>query len=139
MASPFRTSNIHLCCLLFLAAVSGSKAQQQPKVTGFFTDMHYIQQAGDVLGSEIWIVYARGGFWATVQMAEGEPDPPVIVPVEVSGVRVKFTIKEPRVDQNGKPAPEFVMQFDGIMTRSGFDGTINSQPLRLKRGNSYWQ
>jgi hypothetical protein len=65
--------------LLCVLSLMNSSAQQQPKVTGFFTDMHYIAQAGDVLGTEVWIVYARDRFWASVQEAEGEPDPPVTV------------------------------------------------------------
>ena len=73
MASPFCASKICACCLLLLT-VSGSHAQQEPKVTGFFTDMHYLQDVGDVIGTEVWIVHARGAYWATVQIAEGEPD-----------------------------------------------------------------
>jgi len=59
--------------------------QGQPRVTGFFSNMEYIKEAGDVVGLEVWIVYARGSYWATVQVAEGEPDPPEVVPVQVSG------------------------------------------------------
>ena len=126
-------------CALLLLIISGSSAQQRPHVTGFFSDMHYISDAGDVLGTEVWIVYARGGFWATVQMAEGAPDPPIVVPVEVSGTRVKFTVREPLVNQDGKAAPDSVTNFDGTVTRAGLAGTINSRPLSLKRRNSYWQ
>jgi hypothetical protein len=143
MASPFRiTSRVWLCSLLLLA-FSGSNAQQRPKVTGFFTDMHYIEGAGDLLGTEVWIVYARGGFWATVQMAEGEPDPPAVVPVEVSGSRVKFTIREPRIfGGTGKPAPDFVLNFDGTVSKAGLlftSSPFDPKPVLLKRGNSYWQ
>jgi hypothetical protein len=101
--------------------------------------MHYIQEAGDVLGTEVWIVSGGGRYYATVQIAEGEPSPPVVVPVDVSGSRVKFTVREPRVDQDGKPAPDLVIAFEGTITRAGLSGTMSSERLDLKRRNSYWQ
>ncbi len=92
-----------------------------------------------MVGTEVWIVYARGAYWATVQMAEGSPGPPVVVPVDVSGSKVKFTVREPLIDQDGKPAPDAVIQFEGTVTRSGLSGAVNSQAFNLKRRNSYWQ
>lgn len=139
MASPFRFNGFCLGCLLLLAAGSGSNAQQRPRVTGFFTDMHYISEAGDVVGTEVWIVGGRGEYWATVQMADGEPDPPVVAPVELSGSHVKFTVREPLVDQDGKPAPDLVIHFEGTVTRDGLSGSVNGNKFSLKRRNSYWQ
>ena len=126
-------------CCLFLLAISNSSAQRRPHVTGFFSDMQLIPEVGDVLGTEVWIVYARGGYWATVQMAEGAPDPPTVVPVEVSGSTVKFEVRQQLVDQDNKPAPDSVLKFKGTVTRSGLSGTMNDWPLKLKRTNSYWQ
>jgi hypothetical protein len=86
------------CCLLLLAAYV-SRGQQRPRVTGFF---------------------ARGGYWATVQLAEGEPDTPSVVPVEVSGSRVKFTIRQrSTIGGTGKPAPDSVVNFDGTVGDAG--------------------
>jgi hypothetical protein len=124
---------------LLLLTNSGSKAQQQPRVTGFFSNMRYIPESGDVVGTEVWIVYGGKSVYATVQVAEGAPTPPVVVPVEVSGSRVRFTVKQPLVDQAGKPAPDFVTHFDATVTKAGLSGTVNSQRLNLKRRNSYWQ
>jgi hypothetical protein len=116
-------------CVVVMLAIASSSGQQQPKVTGFFTDMHYIPEAGDVVGTEVWIVYARDKFYATVQDAEGEPDPPVVVPVEVSGSRIKFTIREQNV----------ILNYAGTVTRSGLALSLNGNKRTLKRGNSYWQ
>lgn len=117
-----------------------SSAQQQPKVTGFFTDMHYIPEAGDVLGSEVWIVYARGQYWATVQMAEGEPDPPQVVPVEVAGARVKFSTRTPLISSTGKPVPDLVMEYSGTVSKAGLTLSIQgNQATLLRRRSSYWQ
>lgn len=125
--------------LLLLIMLPGSRAQQQPRVTGFFSDMRSLPGSGDVVGTEVWIVYARSGFWATVQTAEGESNPPVVVPVEVSGSMVKFTVKEPQVSQDGKPVPDSVTHFEAKVTRAGLSGQANSEQIDLKRGNSYWQ
>ena len=126
---------------LFLA-VSGSIAQQGPqvpRVTGFFSDMTYIRKAGDVVGTEVWIVYARGGYYASVQIAEGEPDPPYLVPVEVSGsTGVKFTIRQPLVNQDGKPVPDALIEFQGTVSKAGLMLSMPEHKL-LKRRNSYWQ
>jgi hypothetical protein len=119
-------------------ALYGSCAQQPPRVTGFFSDMRYIEGPGDVLGTEVWIVYARGKFWATVQMAEGAPEPPVVVPVEVSGSTIKFSIRESLVNQSGNPF-DLVISFEGTVTRAGLSGKANSVPFNLKRSASYWQ
>jgi hypothetical protein len=137
---------IDLCCFLLLA-ISGSIAQQRPqvpRVTGFFSDMHYVREAGDVVGTEIWIVYARGHYWATVQEAEGEPNPPVVVPAEVSGLsKVKFTITNHLVYGDGKPAPDLVTRFEGTVSKTGLllstPELAGSTPTLLKRSKSYWQ
>ena len=132
-------------CLLF--AVAGSIAQQQPqvpRVTGFFSDMHYIQEAGDVVGTEIWIVYARGQYWATVQEAQGVPNPPEVVPLEVSGLsKVAFTIKTRLVHGDGTPAPDLVTRYEGTVSKSGLllstPELSGSTPTFLRRRSSYWQ
>ena len=115
--------------LVLLLLTSAGTAQKRPRVTGFFSDMHYIKEAGDVIGMEVWIVYARGGYWATVQLAQGEPAPPVIVPVQVSGQRVVFSF------QLGTD----VLKFDGSVSTAALTGVLGTERMSLKRGNSYWQ
>jgi len=126
-------------CILSLLSLSGSQAQQQRRVTGFFTDMHYVPEAGDVIGTEVWIVYARGQYYATVQDAQGEPDPPVIVPVEVSGSKVKFSTRTPTMNGNGSPALDLVVNYVGTVTTAGLVLSDSGSARLLKRRNSYWQ
>lgn len=133
-------SKILVICLV-LVTVFGVNAQQPqvPRVTGFFSDMQYIREAGDLVGTEVWIVYARGGYYASVQIAEGEPDPPYLVPVKVVGLTgVEFTIREPLLDQDGRPVPDAVTNFEGTVSKAGL---LFSKPERklLKRRNTYWQ
>jgi hypothetical protein len=126
-------------CVVVALAIASSSGQQQPRVTGFFTDMHSNPGSGDVAGTEVWIVYARGKFYATVQDAGGEPDPPVVLPVEVSGSRIKFTTQHALVFGDGRPAPDLVLNYTGTVTRAGLAISLNGSDRTLKRGNSYWQ
>jgi len=104
-----------------------------------FSDMHYIEGAGDVVGMELWIVYARGSYWATVQLAGGEPDPPVAVPAVVSGQHVTFVITQRLIDSCGNRAPDRILNFDGTATKTALVGTFDQGRLSLKRGKSSWQ
>ena len=132
---------------LLLVTVAGSIAQLRPKaprVTGFFTNMRYDRDTGDVLGTEIWIVYARDRYWATIQEAAGEPDPPVVVPLEVSGLStVKFTTTQHAVFGDGKPAPDTTTNYKGTVDKSGLllstPDISGSTSRLLKRRNSFWQ
>jgi hypothetical protein len=137
-----------------IVTVCASEGAALPKVTGFFTDMRYVEDAGDLIGTEVWIVSARGRYFATVVEASGAPNPPVVVPVQVTGSRVRFRITTHLVDQDGNPAPDLIEDFDGTITRSRFSGTItshydtqptkpqgevNSERFSLRRGNTYWR
>ena len=91
--------------------------------------MTYVSEAGDVVGTEVWIVYGGDGYYATVQLAEGVPMRPKVVPVEVRGTNVKFALG----------ADKDLLIFKGTVTRAGLSGTVNSDLLNLKRKKSYWQ
>jgi hypothetical protein len=137
---------LYMGCFLLLA-VSGSVGQQRPqgpRLTGCFSNMRYIRKAGDVVGTEVWIVYARSQYWAIVQEAGGEPNPPVVVRVEVSGLsKVKFTISTQLTYGDGKPAPDSVTRYEGTVNKNGLllstPELSGSMPTLLKRGKSYWQ
>jgi len=97
----------------------------------FFTNMHSVPEAGDVVGMEVWIVYARGNFYACVQQAQGEPEPPVVVPVEVSGTQVRFGLRGPQP-----------LAFIGTVSKAGLALSIagsKQPPEILKRQRSWWK
>jgi hypothetical protein len=125
--------------LLCLLLAFGTGAQSKSGVTGFFSDMRYVREAGGVIGTEVWISFARDQYWACVQTAEGEPNPPEVVTVDVSGSKVKFTIMKQRVDQQQNLLPDLRMDFAGTVSAAGITGTFNGQEVNLKRRNSYWQ
>jgi hypothetical protein len=124
---------------LSLPADLGRDGAEEVPVTGFFTNMEYIDGAGDVVGMEVWIVYARGKYWATVQLAQGEPDPPVVVPVQVLAQQVSFGIKQPSIRSDRHSAPGLILKFEGTVTRTSLTGTFANERVMLKRGPTYWQ
>jgi hypothetical protein len=124
-----------LCLLLAL----GTGAQSKSGVTGFFSDMRYVREAGGVIGTEVWISFARDQYWACVQTAEGEANPPEVVTVEVSGSKIRFTIMKQRVDAQQNLLPDLRMDFAGTVSTAGITGTFNGQDVNLKRRGSYWQ
>ncbi len=126
-------------CLLCVLVSSSSIAQVRPRITGFFSDMRLNGETGDVLGTEIWIVYARNRYWATVQMAEGSPERPVVVPVEVTGSRIRFVVPMEVNYGDGSRAPDLMLVFEGRVTGVGLTGKFNGNPITLKRSRSYWE
>lgn len=130
---------IGAAAVFFLLLAFGTGAESKSGVTGFFSDMRYVREAGGVIGTEVWISYARDQYWACVETAEGEPNPPEVVAVDVSGSKIKFTIMKQRVDQNQNLLPEQRMDFTGTVSAAGITGTFNGQDVVLKRRNSYWQ
>lgn len=113
----------------------GHAADRTPSVIGFFSDMRYIEEAGDVVGTEVHIVLARGGHYAVVQCAQGEPGMPVVVPVKVTGQQVEFEIPD-REDNLCCPG-----KFRGTVSKAALTGKFDAcdDQLTLKRGRSYWR
>ncbi len=52
------TSSLALLICFTITAVKPTPGQKQVKITGTFSDMHFVKEAGDLLGTEIKIVYA---------------------------------------------------------------------------------
>jgi len=121
--------------LVLLLASSLAWSATKNKVTGLFTDMHYISEADDVLGTEIFIIYSNSGYYAVMQCAEGAPSKPVVVSASIKGNEVKL---EPHNDPSSHcPIATFTGQITPSGLRGKFEGT--DYPGLLKRQRSYWQ
>lgn len=106
------------------------------KVTGIFSDLHYVSKAGDVVGSEIFIVYGgSAGYYAIVQCAEGWPSKPIVVAATVRGNEVEFSAH----GDSDSHCPQG--RFKGRVTAQGLQGVFEGTeyPGFLKRKRSYWQ
>lgn len=104
-------------------------------ITGVYSDMRRHATTGDVIGTEIFILaaddYGRSRYYALVQFAEGVPEAPQLVDVDVSGDRIEFDAY--LFGQR--------MNFRGRVTRDYLDGSFTGPAgeVRLPRGRSFWQ
>jgi hypothetical protein len=105
-------------------------AKKSGKVTGIYSTLRSVGGDDDLIGLEVIIVRSREGLLAFVQTADGVPGAPVLVPVNVDGVSLSFTIPS----TTGEP-----LQFRGKVTRQGLKGVLDDRPLTLPRHRSYWQ
>ncbi len=125
-----------LITMLSLASFSATAVPPTTKVTGIYSNLHYIAEAGDVLGAEILIVFGgEQGYFAILQCAEGSPSKPVVVAAIVHGMEVEFA---PHEDPNSHcPKAKFNGTVTSVGLRGKFEGT--DYPGLLKRKQSYWQ
>lgn len=95
--------------------------------------MHYVEEAGDVVGMEVFIIDGGDGYYATVQIAEGAPAAPVLVKVEVKGSMIEFILPTSSTMNLGK--------FTGEISARGMVGKFQSAEKSefLSRRRSYWQ
>jgi len=114
---------------------SGSvSAQQAPRIAGIYSSMHYIPEAGDVLGEEIKIVASGKGYRGFLQFAEGSPSEVIEVDVKVVGATVSFVIPDDNF---------YAGQFAGTVVNGVLKGKFRfknggSEKVALRKGKSYW-
>ncbi|WP_158880676.1 hypothetical protein [Rhodanobacter sp. L36] len=105
---------------------------KQPKPTGMFSDMAYNDEGGDLLGTEIFVTYARDGYFVVYQSSEGEPTTPAVMPATISGTSIKFA-----VPKTSDPRGNFVGTIGSKELTGSFSGS--KEIIHLKRKASYWQ
>jgi hypothetical protein len=130
------------CCgvvaIMFLATLEvAAAASKRPTVqtAGTYTNLHFIEEAGDLLGLEIKIVPVAGGYQAAVLRSEGEPQPMVVVDLRVQGTSVAFDVR----GEDGLVE----WTFAGTVTARSLSGTIShargaKEQVVLPRRCGYW-
>jgi hypothetical protein len=121
--------------VLSLAATAWA---EKVRVTGCFTNMHWVADAGDVLGMEVRILYSlnpdgvSGDYWVLFQDAQGAPAAPVLVKATVTGQTLEFAVPA----SSGAEGT-----FKGVVTETALEGMFSGvqNPIRLPRGKSYWE
>jgi hypothetical protein len=113
------------------AATESASDRPSNKVTGTFSTLQNMgSEVEDLIGIEVTIVGTRSGLQAVVQTADGVPSAPVVVPVNVDGMRVSFPVPSATGD---------LMEFKGKVTPQGLTGKLDGRSLTLPRRKSYWQ
>ncbi len=117
--------------LVFFGWPAAVFAQRPASATGTFSSMYFHPEAGDLLGTEIRIVYTRNGFQGTYQQAQGEPS--------------ELILFKPIIDDDNHITFSFTSPWDG--TQVTISGRITDAGLEtkrwkgdrlLKRMPSYW-
>jgi hypothetical protein len=100
-----------------------------------FSDLAYSADGGDMVGSEIFVVYAGGPYYVMVQCAGGRLGRPELFQAIVNYPTLRFTI--PSETATGCPSGEFV----GTLSAAGLNATVKGTewPGYLPRRKSYWQ
>ena len=138
MSSKATLSTVFSALALLVPAIltgpSFVEAQKPPRITGTYTNMHYVAEAGDVIGYEIKIVFTGDGFQAVLQIAEGVPGELVIVEVRSDNAKITFSIPAPNTHAG---------QFSGTIANGVLKGEFlfkkgGSDKVELRRGKSYW-
>lgn len=131
-----------LIIILFLFTLVGCASHHRAQITGTYSDLHYAEDAGDLVGMEIRIVGigSTTKFQGTLQDCPGVAGYLQLITIHVDEFNhFKFT----------HPNPSLFNVQDGPVT---FEGTIHSQFLegtfhapgktmssvRLPRRPSYW-
>ena len=117
----------------FKSEIVGQRKAAKPRITGIYSNMRYIEDAGDVVGMEIFIVAGGDGYYATVQIAEGEPAPPVVVKLEVKDSDIEFTLPA----ASGLSADKFTGKISANGITGKFQNAVEKEFLTRRR--SYWQ
>jgi hypothetical protein len=132
-----KVSSVAIAFLIVFSLSSSSFASDRVKLTGTFSSLTYNVEGGDLLGIEIRIVWTRKGYYATVQISEGEPNVPILVPVSwMNRTRGEFVIRIPEPNmRTGKIKGR--VQADGLeMIFDGMSEEFNK--IKLPRKPSYW-
>jgi hypothetical protein len=112
----------------------GEGEAEKPRIPGMYSNLEYIEEAGDLLGMEVYLVYGGGeDCFAFVQCAGGEPAAPVLAPVQVSGSKVSFNLP--------KNQPECGTSFTGVVSEAGLRGRFagDQKDEWLPRRKGYWE
>lgn len=122
-----------MCLALCLPALAYQRKAQKVQITGTYSSLRYIEEAGDLVGMEVFISYSRDGYHATVQIAEGVMFAPVFVDVQVKGSNIEFTLPG--------NSTERAKRYKGRITVKGLTGKFEEDVARefLPRKKSYWQ
>ncbi|MEK7775440.1 MAG: hypothetical protein AAB305_06110 [Candidatus Zixiibacteriota bacterium] len=138
IATLIRVATVLLLSLGLLAGLlCATEESETPKQleTGIYSDMHFNQDGGDVIGIEVFLLYSVSGYHVVFQASEGEPCVPVVLKAKVQDSLISFTIPEGVLYEG---------EFAGWISEGKLHGNITgysgyASSLNLVLGLSYWQ
>lgn len=123
----------------FFCHAQGVESQKK-NITGIYSSMGYVRNAGDLVGVEVFLVNTNDGIYAVFQSAEGgAASVPVVVKAFVIGNKIEFTLPE-----NSSFPGKFIGRLEksrivGEFERGYLSPTRPGTQFVLHRRKSYWQ
>lgn len=127
-----RWISVALLYLLMTACISQA-VMAEPR-TGFFSNMYYNEEGGDLLGYELYIAPTRKGHTGFLVLGMGSCSQPHVITPEFNHNAVRFSYIGPGEKEylfKGIIAP------DGISIEENHAG-LGLPPARLERRETYW-
>jgi hypothetical protein len=134
MTSASKIGRLITGMALLTLLASSVQSQSAASIEGVYSDLHYIEGAGDLLGTELKIAKDGNTYKGFLQIAEGEPSKVMPVNIEVKGSEIRFSISED-TDYAGEFVGKIGLQFLTGEFRFKGGGT---NKVKLRRGKSYW-
>lgn len=128
------------CIGLILMSHQSIASEKKVHITGIYSDLSFNREGGDLLGTELFIVSAGAhGYVAFVQSWQGGTNIPLVVPVQLDGNKISFTVPAPSLAEGQYNGSISKTGFDGIWRHSLASGSLTEDKVHLKRKKSYWQ
>lgn len=109
-------------------------------ITGIYTDLRFVDEAGDLVGVELFLLNTVDGYHVVFQSAEGgAATVPIVVKANVTGDKIEFTLPD---------YASFPGKFSGQIEADRIVGAFEKgylSPARpgsrfvLLKKSSYWQ
>lgn len=121
--------------VILLTAMAAEQSRSGGPLPGMYSSLASSQHSGDLVGMEIFVVPGANGLYGVLQGSEGAPGTPIVVPLQVTGNSVRFSI--PPSCSCALPSGEYVAE----LSRSGAKvrGPGQFGERQLPRTSSYWQ
>ena len=120
--------------LLILFAATGSNAGTEDR-TGFFTNLHFNEEGGDLLGYELYIGLVRDGYTGVLYECQGGCFPMQIIVPKFDGDTITFQYAD---SEGEKLIFTGSVDGNGITGSSHLPGVGSLGEVRLLRKQTYW-
>jgi hypothetical protein len=99
-----------------LRRVQGSaRGADGGRLTGFYSNMHYVEEAGDLLGSNLLLLLDGDSLVGALTISEGAPSPAYpLIHARRDGDTLRFGIQTASVDRTGVPVREPEITFAAV-------------------------
>jgi len=124
---------ILIITMCLLSIVNIATANERVKYSGTFSTFYYNEEGGDLLGTELRIVFTSNGYQGTIQIAEGTPSKLMFITPVFKERNISFLIDD----------ESYKGRFEGKYTELGIEGKISYEGggesvERLPRKAGYW-